>query len=127
MDRLKEESAQAILPKAVAAHPGYVRLVLLPQRAQARSACRRFSELCREESTKRGLILARSSNSDPVELKDQISLATLAVSQGFKLAVVAQGTDAAYISRLATSSASRRSARAKVFSSEHQAAAWLMS
>lgn len=125
MHRFKNQDA--LPPNEVAAHPGYVRLVLPPEDAQARSACRQFSELCGEESANRGLIVAQSSSSNPGELEHQIALATGAVCAGFRLAVVAQGKHASRISRIATATAARRRARARIFSSEHQAAAWLMS
>lgn len=111
---------------ATAAHPGYVRLVLPSELARARAACRKFSRLCDEEGARGGLILAAACEADHRELEGQIALATSAVSRGFKLAVVAQGHNAALIFRIAGATAARRKAKARVFSSEHRAAAWLM-
>jgi phosphotransferase system HPr-like phosphotransfer protein len=111
---------------AIAAHPGYVRLVLPTQHAHARAACRKFSQLCQEEDARGGLILTRSSDADPAELESQMALATRGVLPGFKLAIVAQGTDAASIRRIVGATAARRRAKAKAFPSEHRAAAWLI-
>lgn len=110
----------------VAAHPGYVRLVLPARDAQARAACREFSYLCREESASRGLIVARYSDSGPRELEAQIALATREVSPGFRLGLVVQGSAAASIAQIAALIANRRKAKARAFPSEHRAAAWLM-
>jgi hypothetical protein len=121
------DTKRAILARDVAAQPGYVRLVLPVHAAHARSACRRFSSLCREEAASRGLILAPSSDWTREELEKHIGLATREMTLGFRLAVVVQGSAAASVSEIATSVAARRKARTKIFWSEHHAAAWLMS
>jgi hypothetical protein len=54
-------------------------------------------------------------------------LATRDVSSGFKLGLVVQGAAAGTIAQIATSIARRRQAKARIFSSEHRAAGWLMS
>ncbi len=111
----------------IATQPGYVRLVLPPRDPQARAACRRFSDLCREEGANCGLIVARFSGSGPVELESHIALAMREVSPRFRLGFVAQGTGASCIGRIAASLTHRRGAEVRVFPSEHRAAAWLMS
>lgn len=122
------EGLQGGIPATeVAAQPGYVRLVLPRRDADARAACRKFARLCREESACRGLIVARSTDSSPPELENQMILATRDVSSGFKLGLVVQGAAAGTIAQIATSIARRRQAKARIFSSEHRAAGWLMS
>jgi len=105
------------------AQPGYVRLVLDAEDTPrvARAAGRRFALLCREEDASRGLIVAGDAGSD-VDWEDALA----ASRPGFRLAVVARGQGAGQIARTAASLASRRGAAARVFKSEHQAAAWLM-
>lgn len=122
-----QHSQRSDLAADVAAQPGYVRLVLPPRDPQARAACREFSNLCREESASRGLIVARFSGSNPLELETQMTLATREVSPGFRLGLVVQGSAATSIAHIATAIASRRKAKARIFPSEHRAAAWLMS
>lgn len=124
-----EESSRAFLPRDAVAHPGYVRLVLQWDSgpAHARAACRKFASLCREENASRGLIVAESSGALIAVLEDALEAATGGMGRRFKLAVVARGSAAGIISKTAASIAARRKAIAKVFSSEHQAAGWLMS
>jgi len=55
-----------------------------------------------------------------------MALATHGVLPGFRLALVAQGADATSICRIVGVSAARRRASARLFPSEHRAAAWLM-
>lgn len=111
------------------AYPGYVRLVLRGNDgpARTRAACRRFAVLCREESASRGLIVAESSRATAQELDEGFELATAALSRGFKLAIVAHGPACRRICSTAASMAARRRATARIFTSEHEAAAWLMS
>ena len=111
---------------SVAAHPGYVRLVLPGEHHRACAACRRFAQLCSQESPRGGLILARSSDSDPAERESQIALATRGVPPGFRLALVAQGSDATRLRRIVGAIAARCRASAMIFPSEHRAAAWLL-
>jgi hypothetical protein len=114
---------------SAAAQPGYVRLVLPSDGgpARVRAVCRKFASLCQEESASRGLIVAESSQSLGDELDEGFDLATSAMCHGFKLAVVTRGAACRNISKTATSIAARRRATARIFSSEHAAAAWLMS
>lgn len=111
-----------MLEKAVA-HPGYVRLILGPDDAprDARAAGRRFAKLCREEDASRGLIVAGTAAAG-VDWDDALA----ASGAGFRLALVVRGSESAHVARAAFSAASRRSAVARLFKSEHRAAAWLM-
>src|SRR4051812_48292748 len=110
----------------VAAHPGYVRLVLRCDQAGVANACRSFADLCRKESARRALILADSSDGHPQAVDNHISVAARALAPGFRLAVVAHGRGARHLSRTAAAAAARASGKAQIFRSEHQAAAWLM-
>jgi hypothetical protein len=114
------------MEKDVSAHPGYVRLALRCDDVGALRACRLFAELCREESAQRALILARSSGANGGKLESQVALAAGGLAPGFKLALVAAGSDAALIARAVSSTAGRLSGKAAAFRSEHHAAAWLM-
>ena len=110
------------------AYPGYVRLVLRRNDApaHARAACRRFALLCREECTNRGLIVAECDASTEEGLDQSFELATACLADGFKLAVVARGRAYYRICVKARSIAARRRTTARIFPSEHEAAAWLM-
>jgi hypothetical protein len=111
----------------LAAHPGYVRLVLRCDEAGAANACRSFADLCRKEGARRALILAHSSDTRAQAVESHISAAARALTPGFRLAVVAQGSNARRISRTAAAAAAGTSGKAQIFRSEYQAAAWLMS
>ena len=121
-----EERSRTMLERDVAAQPGYVRLALATGDAGALAACRKFSKLCAEESANRALVIAQSSGSNRLEIENQIRVATGGLLRGFKLAVVAQGSDATSVARIAEATAIRQNGKAKVFHSEHQAAAWLL-
>lgn len=129
MQKNVDVRARPFLPKDAASQPGYVRLVMRwdGAPARARAACRQFASLCREEGASRGLIVAESSDGMAAGFEDGLEAATAALRRGFKLAVVARGPAAGSISRTAAAIAARRRVTAKVFSSEHQAAGWLMS
>jgi hypothetical protein len=110
----------------IAAHPGYVRLVLRCDEAGAANACRSFVDLCRKEGARRALILAHSSDARAQEVESHISAVARALAPGFRLAVVAHGSGARHLARTAAAAADEASGKAQLFRSEHQAAAWLM-
>ena len=124
----RDATMRPFLPADAVAQPGYVRLVLSADDGPGhlRAACRKFASLCREEHASRGLIVAESSHVTSAEVADGFEAATAAVGRGFKLAVVVRGSTSARISQTVASIAARRRAVAKTFTSEHQAAGWVM-
>jgi hypothetical protein len=113
---------------SVVAQPGYVQLVIGSDAGTrgAKSACRQFAQVCREESATRALILLAAPGPAAEQLGDQLPLAMEAFSAGFRLAVVARRPVSKAVAATLANRGAGRGAIAKAFPSEHRAAVWLM-
>jgi len=105
--------------------PGFVRMILADaaQSAQNVTACREFVRVCVTEGATRAMI-ANRVDGDAAGLREALGILTGSTPRRLKLAIVARGTAQAASERVL---ARQRSLNARVFRSEHEAAAWLLS
>jgi hypothetical protein len=111
------------------AQPGYVQLVIGAEAGLrgAKAACRQLAKICREECVNGALVLFLAAGPAVAQLQDHLPLAMQALSPGFRLAVVSSCPAAAPLAAALADKGTACGAVAKVFPSEHRAAAWLMS
>lgn len=107
--------------------PGFVRMTLADaaESAQNITACREFVRVCVTEGATRAMIANRADgDAARLRLREALGVLTGAMPRPLKLAIVARGTAQAASEKVLDR---HRSLNARVFPSEHEAAAWLLS